>query len=117
MTFKTLTGIALTALKAQSWLPSYGVKEEFQNRPEALIQKLFNLFIVLVIITAVGVLIFAGFKYVTSAGDSSKAESAQKMIMYAVIGIIVALAAAVIVNLVWRFATGKDTLPQELPLK
>lgn len=107
-----LLQVTTAILKTQSWLPGYGVKDEYKNNPSEFIKQIFNLFITLVIIVAVGVLIFAGFKYVTSRGDSSKAEEAQKMIMYAVIGIIIAVAAAVIVNFVWRWATGGETLPE-----
>ena len=104
--------ITTALLRTQAWLPGYGLKDEYQNNPASFVQKIFNLFITLVVIVAVGILIYAGFKYVTSQGDSSKAEEAQKMIMYAVIGIIIAVAAAVIVNFVWRWATGGTTLPE-----
>jgi type IV secretory pathway VirB2 component (pilin) len=43
-------------------------------------------------------LIFAGFMYVTSAGEDEQAGKAKKMIMYVVIGIIVILIAYALVN-------------------
>lgn len=53
---------------------------------------------------AVAVVIYAGFTYVTAAGDDSKAESAKKMILYAVVGILVVLGSFAIVNTVIKEA-------------
>lgn len=54
----------------------------------------------LFIIGAVSVImiIFGGFKYITSSGDSSNVTSAKNTILYAVIGLIVALLSYAIVN-------------------
>jgi hypothetical protein len=47
-------------------------------------------------IVAVIMIIVAGFKYVTSGGDSSNVQSAKNTIMYAIVGlIIVAMARAI----------------------
>ncbi|MCK5475611.1 MAG: hypothetical protein KAI71_03465 [Candidatus Pacebacteria bacterium] len=45
-------------------------------------------------------LIWGGMQYMTSAGDTSKAETGKKTISYAVIGLIVAGLAYAIVNIV-----------------
>ena len=45
-------------------------------------------------------LIYGGIRYTTSAGDSKGVEAAKNTIMYAIIGIIVALLAYAIVNFV-----------------
>ena len=50
---------------------------------------------------AVIMLIIGGFLYVISSGDSKRVESAKNTILYAIIGIVVALAAGLIVN--WVF--------------
>ena len=42
---------------------------------------------------AFGVLIFAGFTYISASGDSQKVEQAQKMMTYAIIGLVLAVAA------------------------
>lgn len=47
---------------------------------------------------AVVMIIIGGFRYVTSNGDSSQTKSAKDTIMYAVIGLVVAIFAYAIVN-------------------
>lgn len=49
---------------------------------------------------AVVMIIFGGIKYTTSAGEAKAVESAKNTIMYAVIGLVVALLAYAIVNFV-----------------
>ena len=61
--------------------------------------------VVNVLLWAVGVLsvimiIFSGFRYITSAGDASKTKSAQSTLIYSVVGLIVAIMAWAIVNMV-----------------
>jgi hypothetical protein len=58
--------------------------------------------VLLFIIGALSVImiIFGGFKYITSGGDSSGVTAAKNTIMYAVIGLIVAVLAYAIVNFV-----------------
>ena len=57
---------------------------------------------ILFIIGAVAVimLVYGGFRYVTSGGDSSAVTSAKNTILYAVIGIVVALLAYAILDYV-----------------
>ncbi len=47
---------------------------------------------------AVLMLVFGGIMYITSAGDSSKADTAKNIIQYAIIGLIVALMSLIIVT-------------------
>ena len=61
--------------------------------------------VVNVLLWAVGVLsvimiIFSGLRYITSAGDASKTKSAQSTLTYSVVGLIVAIMAYAIVNMV-----------------
>ena len=58
--------------------------------------------VLLFIIGAVSVimLIIGGFRYVTSQGDQTQMQSAKNTILYAVIGLIVAIAAYAIVSFV-----------------
>ena len=61
--------------------------------------------VVNVLLWAVGVLsvimiIFSGFRYITSAGDTSKTKSARSTLIYSVVGLIVAIMAWAIVNMV-----------------
>jgi chaperone required for assembly of F1-ATPase len=56
---------------------------------------------------SVVMIIFGGIKYTISAGDAKKVESAKNTIMYAVIGLVVALLASAIVNFVIVRLLGK----------
>ncbi len=49
---------------------------------------------------AVIMIVYAGFLYTTSAGDSAKVQKAKNALIYAVVGIAVAILAGVIVNFV-----------------
>ena len=46
------------------------------------------------------VLIYGGFQYVTSTGDKTRVENAKNTILYAIIGIVVAILAFAIVSFV-----------------
>jgi Type IV secretion system pilin len=70
-----------------------------------LINDVINLLSWAIGVIAVVMLIFGGFKFVTSAGDSGKVSSARQTIVYAVIGlIIVALAQTIVKFVVGQFA-------------
>lgn len=47
------------------------------------------------------VLVYGGFRYVTSGGDSNKLSGAKNTILYAIVGIVIALLAYAIVNFVY----------------
>lgn len=49
---------------------------------------------------AVVMLVFGGFKYIISGGDSAKVTSAKNTIIYAIIGLIIVILAYAIVNFV-----------------
>ena len=47
---------------------------------------------------AVVMIIYSGIQYLLSAGDSAKVEKAKNTIMYAIVGLVVAIAAYAIVT-------------------
>lgn len=49
---------------------------------------------------AVVMIIYGGFQYVMSAGDSGKVKSAKNTILYGIVGLVVALLAYAIINFV-----------------
>lgn len=57
-----------------------------------------NILSLVVGIAAVIVVIFGGFRYITSGGDSTKVGSAKNTILYAIIGLVVVAMAQVIVR-------------------
>jgi len=65
-------------------------------------------------ITSFITLIIAGFNYINSEGDERKIESAQKIITYAIIGLVTAVAGYIITRLIgyivgFDFFTGINT--------
>ncbi len=64
------------------------------------IQTGINILLFLIGAVAVIVIIIGGIKYVTSNGESSAVQSAKNTIMYAVVGLLVAILAFAIVNFV-----------------
>lgn len=70
------------------------------------IQALLNTVYFIAGIVAVIVIIFGGIRYATSAGDSSNVQSAKNTVQYAVIGLVVVIAAAAITDFVIRNAAG-----------
>ncbi len=78
---------------------SLGTPEGVQNFLNDMLTWLSRIFW----IVAVFFIIFAGFTYLTSAGDEAKVDKAKGMLKYAVIGIAVALLATVLPYLIESF--------------
>lgn len=66
----------------------------------AFIKQVINMVLFIVGIAAVVTIIIGGIKYITSSGDQGQVTSAKNTIMYAVIGLVVAILAYAIVNFV-----------------
>lgn len=56
-------------------------------------------------IISVIMIVYGGFRYITSGGDSSKVTNAKNTIIYAIIGLVIVAAAQFIVNFVVQKAT------------
>ena len=67
---------------------------------KGLIKTVVNVLLWVVGILSVIMIIFSGFRYITSAGDASKTKSARSTLIYSVVGLIVAIMAWAIVNMV-----------------
>ena len=80
---------------------------------DSFVSKMLTFLIVVTVVLAVAMIIWAGFLYVTSSGDEGKIKKAQQIITYTVIGIAVALIAGFVITLVFKFITGKS-LPESL---
>jgi hypothetical protein len=74
-----------------------------------IIQAVTNVLLFIIGAVSVIMIILGGLKYVLSNGDSSQITSAKNTILYAVIGLIVALLAFAIVNFVLDSFTGGTT--------
>src|SRR5947208_110418 len=58
--------------------------------------------VLIVVVAALAMIIFSGIQWITSGGDAKKIEGARNRLTYSIIGLIVALAAALIVGTVIR---------------
>ena len=70
-----------------------------------------NILLWVVGILSVTMIVWSGFKYITSAGDTSKLASAKSTLIYAVVGLIIAILAYAIVTFVRTqvVSTGKSS--------
>lgn len=62
--------------------------------------KIVNIFSIIVGIVAVIMIIYGGFRYITSGGDSNRVGSAKNTLIYAIIGLIIVALAQLIVRYV-----------------
>lgn len=83
----------------RSGVNEVGGTENTQSLP-ALIRTVINVLLFLIGAVAVIMIIIGGLKYVLSGGDQSAVTSAKNTILYAVIGLVVAILAYAIVNFV-----------------
>ena len=70
------------------------------------VQQVINVLLFIIGVVSVIMIIIGGIKYTLSNGDSSAITSAKNTIMYAVIGLVVALLAYAIINFVVRTFAG-----------
>lgn len=78
---------------------------EGQDKVNKLLTQIINIISVIVGIVAVIMIIWGGFKYITSGGTSEKVTTAKNTILYALIGLIIVALAQIIV----RFVLAKST--------
>lgn len=86
---------------------NYGLGSNFRNVDigqsddlKGMIAKIINIILGFLGITAVLIILYAGFKWMTAAGDADKVKDAQKMMLRAVSGLVVVFAAWVIASFV-----------------
>jgi hypothetical protein len=72
---------------------------------KTLAQKIINIFSIIVGIVAVIMVIYGGFRYITSGGDSSRVGNAKNTLIYAIIGLIIVALAQFLVHFVLTSAT------------
>jgi hypothetical protein len=79
------------------------------EKANSLIATVINLFSVVVGIISVIMIIYGGFRYITSGGESGNISSAKNTILYAIIGLIIVALAQFIVKFVLAKATNTAT--------
>jgi hypothetical protein len=77
------------------------------TRADSIVGSIITVLLIFAVIVAVIFIIIGGIRWVMSGGDKSKVESARGTITGAVIGIIIALSAYFILNVVTYLFTGK----------
>ncbi len=80
-------------------------KKQTENKINTLITNIINIFSVVVGIVAVIMIIYGGFRYIVSGGESGNVTSAKNTIMYAIIGLVIVAFAQFVV----KFILGKIT--------
>lgn len=70
------------------------------TKVSSLVSDIVNLLSVIVGIAAVIMIIIAGFKYITSGGDTGKVASAKSTLIYAIVGLVIVALAQFIVHFV-----------------
>lgn len=68
-----------------------------------------NIFSIIVGIVAVIMIIYGGFRYITSGGDSGSVGNAKNTLIYAIVGLIIVALAQVIVHFVLSTTNGVTT--------
>ena len=80
--------------------PSATICQRDAARPNQLIQDIISTLLFILGIIAVIMIIVGGIRYALSSGDSNQMKSARDTIIYAVVGLVVALLSYAIVNFV-----------------
>ncbi len=71
-----------------------------ENKVNNLIKQVINIFSIVVGIVAVIMIIYGGFRYITSGGDSGNVTTAKNTILYALVGLLIVVFAQVVVKFI-----------------
>ncbi|MEO8105469.1 MAG: pilin [Candidatus Saccharibacteria bacterium] len=77
----------------------------------SLANSIVNILSQIVGVLAVIMVIWAGFKYITSGGDSNKITSAKNTLIYAIIGLVIVALAQIIVHFVISTSSSAASCP------
>lgn len=104
--FFSLDGVvAAQSAKGEVCSAIGGCATDDTRQVDSVIAAVINILSLVVGIIAVIMIIFGGFKYITSSGDANKTASARNTIIYAVVGLIIVALAQVLVLFVLKRAT------------
>lgn len=98
LAFTTLALVLALPAMAYVGLPDPGVQTVDQLIDK--IYKVFDVVFAILIIFAVGFIIFAAFKYITAKGVATEVTTANQMIIYAAVGVLIAIFAKAIPTVV-----------------
>ena len=80
-------------------------KDDGENKVINIIKTVINVLSLIVGAVCIIMIVFGGFKYMTSGGESSGVSGAKNTILYAVVGLVVVLLAQAIVRFVFSRTT------------
>lgn len=72
----------------------------------SIARKVIDLFSLIVGIVSVIMIVYAGFRYITSGGDSGNTTGARNTLLFAILGLIIVAIAQIIVRFVLHTASG-----------
>ena len=101
--------VALAAMIGQQDMPG-NIAEATggEGSARSLIANIINFFLFFLGLIATIMIIYGGVTYVTAAVEQDKLDSAKKIIMYAVVGIVIVLLSFAIVNTVLTAGSGSE---------
>jgi hypothetical protein len=74
-----------------------------ETSPFIIVERVVNVLFTVLLVAALIVIVIAAFTFVTAAGEPEKVQTARNLIIYAIIGIVVAVAARGVIGYIrWR---------------
>lgn len=95
--------------EVRNFRPEAGIKDV--GTAADLILAILQLLTAFLAALAVAAVIYGGFLYIMAGGNETRAETGKKVILYAVIGLIIVGASAILVNIVINFFTTAGGVP------
>ncbi len=80
--------------------------QSITDKVNSFLKKLINIFSAVIGVVAVIMIIFGGFRYITSGGNDTSVTSAKNTILYAIIGLVIVALAQLLVRFVLKLASG-----------
>jgi hypothetical protein len=80
--------------------------QSITDKVNNFLKHLINIFSAIIGVVAVIMIIFGGFRYITSGGNDSSVTSAKNTILYAIIGLVIVALAQLLVRFVLKLSTG-----------
>jgi len=106
-------GASLVPLVTNAQLDTLPGSSKIQNADNIVtfLTSLLNWVFGILLIVSVAMILYAGFRYITAAGDEGKVKSAKKTLTYALIGIGIALLSKAIVLVIASVVGVSTTAP------
>ena len=87
-----------------------GVPTNLADGEDSIIRRIINILLYAIGVVSVVMLIFGGFRYVVSGGKKESVTDAKNTILYAIVGLLLAIFAYAIIQFVVGAAIGTDSM-------